>query len=123
MFIVLLVLSSVFAEEKENKQDDKEKSVTYICIGAVGYYPRDRGDIYVQANNYVTVKGEYNIETIKLQFVEKVRKQYVGFRPNNGQVTVHICSTTKEARKLQRSMNKGLHSLHTRRVTFTKFDF
>ena len=103
MFIALLMLSSAFAEDQEGKQKDEEKNITYICIGALGYYPRDRGDIFVQGNNFLTVKGEYNIETIKQQFIEKVRKVYANFSPK-GTVVVHIYSTTKEARAQQKIM-------------------
>ena len=119
--ILMLGFLQLTAKEIEKEKNEKPEKV-YICLGVEGYYPQERGNIFVQSNNYLTIKGEFDENTIKSSFIKKVRKQFYNFS-KRGEVTLIVCETTKEARKVQRTINKHKHSLHTRRITFTKHDF
>ena len=79
-----------------------------------GVHPGDFKDL--------TNKEPIRNAAIKDSFINKIRKQFYNFS-KRGEVTLIVCESTKEARKVQRTINKHKHSLHTRRITFTKHDF
>jgi hypothetical protein len=109
------------AKDEDNKKEKEVEEKVYICLGVEGYSSLARGDIYIQTSNYVMIKGTYDIEHMKACFLEKIKKRWPYFS-SRGQVTAQVCETTKEARLHLRSINKHRHSLHTRRITFTRSD-
>lgn len=119
--VFLLGALQLSAKDEDKKKEKEVEEKVYICLGVEGYSSLARGDIYIQSSNYVMIKGSYDAEHIKACFLEKIKKRWPYFH-SRGQVTAHVCETTKEARLHLRSINKHRHSLHTRRITFTKAD-